>query len=345
MVAVRHSDADRVLAKPPAHIGYYLFFGVDAGLVGERLRGVISKSIDDSSDAFQLVRLDGDDLAGDPGRLMDEVNTIGLFGGRRAIWIRAGSKNLIPAFEPLVSSVPEDTVVVVEAGPLKKDSALRKLFERERHAAAVECVHDDEGHIRSIVEEHAAKAGLQIDSEVSAMAARSLGGDRLTTRSELEKLVLYTHGTGKILAEDVEAIIVDASVINLDAAIHAAFSGRIDLVDDAVQRVFVTGGDPGMLTGMAMRHAVMFHRARLDIGRGLSRDAAIEKAQRRAFIYLRRDALAAQFDRWTVDTLARAIEILAKTLQDCRKDTRLSEEIAARAFWTLANAARRSPGR
>lgn len=342
MVAIRHSEADKVLAKLPSHIGFYLFFGVDAGLVGERLRRVVAKTIDDPSDAFQLVRLDGDELAGDPGRLLDEVNTIGLFGGRRAIWLRAGSKNLIPALEPLMTSLPQDAVVVVEAGPLKKDSALRKLFERERHAAAIECSHDEEADIRLLVEQETAKAGLNVDKETVALIAHSLGADRLTTRSELEKLVLYAHGSGKISAEDVEAVIVDASVVNLDAAIHAAFAGRLDLVDDAVQRVFATGGDAGMLAGMAMRHAVMFHRARLDMAAGMSRNAAIERSKRRSSIYLRDDAIASQFDRWSSESLSRAIEVLAKTLQDCRKDARLSQEIAARAFWTLASAARRS---
>lgn len=341
MVAIRHYEADRLLAKPQAHLGFYLFFGADAGLVNERLRRVLRTSVDDPSDAFQLVRIEGDELSSDPGRLADEVNTIGLFGGRRAAWIRAGSKNLIPAFEGLIDSLPQDMVVLVEAGALKRDSALRKLFERGKHAAAIECAHDDEGQIQAIIKARANEEGMAIDQDTARLASRSLGADRLTTRSELEKLLLYAHGNAAITEDDVRAVIADASALNLDAALHAAFGGRMEQVEGAVQKVFSTGGDPGVLLGMAMRHAVMLHRAKLDIARGMPRDAAIEKSQRRAFIFLPKDEKG-QFDIWTIPMLSRAIEILGRAIADCRREARLAEAIAARTFWTLTNACRRN---
>ncbi len=345
MVAVRHWEADKLLAHLPEHIGFYLFFGADAGLVNERLRHVIAKSIDDVNDAFQLVQIDGDELASDTGRLADEVNTIGLFGGRRAIRVKAGNRNLIPAFEAVMDTRPKDAVVVVEAGALKKDSALRKLFERERHAAAVECSHDSPEQLRALIENETRKSGLSIDRETAELLSHSLGADRLTTRAELDKLLLYTHGKERITQDDVEAIVADASALNLDAAINAAFSGRLDLVDETMQHAFASGSDPGFLIGMAGRHAVMLHRARLDSAKGMTREAALEKASRRAFIFGRKEVLAAQFDRWPSEALARAIEILGRALQDCRKDARLSEVLATRAFWTIANAARRGARR
>ena len=89
-----------------------------------------------------------------------------------------------------------------------------------------------------------------------------------------------------------------------------------------------------MLLGMAGRHAVMLHRAKLDAQRGVPQEAALEKASRRAFIFTRKDVLAHQFGLWTSDALKRAIEILGQALQDCRRDARLSDVIATRAFWS-----------
>jgi DNA polymerase-3 subunit delta len=93
---------------------------------------------------------------------------------------------------------------------------------------------------------------------------------------------------------------------------------------------------------MASRYAVMLHRARLDVERGVPRDAALEKATRKAFIFPRKDALAMQFERWPAAALPRAIEILGTALSETRKDARLAQPIAIRAFWTIANAARRA---
>ena len=81
-----------------------LVFGPDAGLVRERAEALIRTSVDDPKDPFQLARLDGDDLAGEPTRLVEEANTIPLFGGRRAVWVKAGSRNFAPAVEALIAS-------------------------------------------------------------------------------------------------------------------------------------------------------------------------------------------------------------------------------------------------
>lgn len=340
MVAIRHREADGLLSKPLGHIGFYLFYGTDTGLVNERLRNVVLRSIDDPSDAFQLVRIDGDELAGDPGRLADELNTIGLFGGRRAIWIKAGGKAFISALEHLMAKLPTDAIVLVEAGNLKKDSALRKLFERERLAVAVECEHDDQDQIRALIQSEATTAGLTIDAETVGFISRSLGADRRTTRMELDKLVLYAHGSGRITEADVEAILADASVTNMDAAIQAAFSGSLDRTDEAAQQVLATG-DAGVLLSNALRYAVMLHRARLDVSQGASRDAAIEKALRRAYIFPNRRVVAQQLEIWTPDMLTRAISILGRAIHESRRDARLSDTTATRAFWTIAAAARR----
>ena len=62
-------------------------------------------SVDDPQDAFQLVRMDGDAIASDPLKLADEANTIGLFGGRRAIRVSPTSKPLLAALEPLAGNL------------------------------------------------------------------------------------------------------------------------------------------------------------------------------------------------------------------------------------------------
>lgn len=345
MVAVRHWEADKLLQRLPDHIGFYLFYGPDAGLVNERARLVAHRSIDDPNDAFQLIRLEGDEVAGEPGRLADEVNTMGLFGGRRAVWLRAGARNLVPAFEAVVDARARDCTVVVEAGALKRDSALRKLFEREKHCAAVECAHDSPEQLRALIESEAKAAGAAIDRETAELLVHSLGADRLTTRSELGKLLLFTHGQARITEQDVGAIVADAAALNLEAAINALFSGQMERLDETIAHALQAGSDPGMLVAMAARHANMLHRARLDVEAGMMRDAAIEKWAKRSFIFTRKDTLAGQFERWPAEALLRAIRLLAQTVQECRKDARLADVALTRAFWTLANAARRAARR
>src|SRR3974390_701436 len=91
MVALRGKDIDAYLARPDPGRPIVLLYGPDAGLVRERADALIASAVDDPNDPFSMVKLDGDELAAEPSRLVDEALTVPLFGGRRAIRIRAGS--------------------------------------------------------------------------------------------------------------------------------------------------------------------------------------------------------------------------------------------------------------
>ena len=99
MVAIKNADADAFAAKPDAARPIVLLYGPDAGLMRERAERIIRGSVEDINDPFALVRLEGDDLASNPSRLPEEAHTVPLFGGKRAIWIKAGGRNFAPAVE------------------------------------------------------------------------------------------------------------------------------------------------------------------------------------------------------------------------------------------------------
>ena len=139
MVALKAADVDRFIARPDPARPIVLVFGPDAGLVRERAEALIKSSVDDPSDPFSLARLDGDDLAGEPTRLVEEANTMPLFGGRRAVWVKAGSRNFAPAVEALIASAAPDCRVVIEAGDLRRNAPLRVAVRarQERGGAAL----------------------------------------------------------------------------------------------------------------------------------------------------------------------------------------------------------------
>src|SRR5258708_12013049 len=104
MVALKTGEIESFVARPDASRSVVLVFGPDAGLVSERVDAIVRASVDDPGDPFALVRLDGDTLASDPARLADEALTVPLFGGRRAIRVRARSPNIVPAREWILAA-------------------------------------------------------------------------------------------------------------------------------------------------------------------------------------------------------------------------------------------------
>ncbi len=331
MVAVRSGDADRTINHPPAGAYFYLVFGSDSGLVAERVRTILARAVDDPKDGFQLVRMLGDDVAADPLRLVDEANAVPMFGGRKAIAVEATARSLVPAAELILKAPPADCTITFEAGAIKRDNALRKLFERERSALAIECHPDNAREISQLIDRELAADDLTIEPDAKELLLSLLGQDRLSTRSELEKLATYAHGDGRVTVDHVEAIVADASALVLDHAIDGAFRGAFAAVEATTEKVFAETGDVNMLLGAALRHATALHRARL------ASDGGGEAA---GFYGARRAAAEQQLRMWDAPRLAKAVTVLGEAVGRARREPRLAEAIAVRALWSVALAAR-----
>ena len=265
MVALKSGDIDSFVARPDPSRAIVLVFGPDAGLVSERVDAIIRASVDDTNDPFALVRLDGDTLASDPARLIDEATTVPLFGGRRAIRVRAGSRNIVPAVEGVLAARLSDCRIVIEAGDLKRGAALRNVCERAKTAVAIPCYADAARDIARLIDEELRAANLTISPEAREALVLLLGGDRRASRAELRKLTLYAHGEERIEIDDVMAVVADASALGLEALVDAAFAGKIVDLEREFAKASVAGTSAVSIVGTALRHVERLHALRLEV--------------------------------------------------------------------------------
>jgi DNA polymerase III subunit delta len=317
-----------------------LVFGPDAGLVRERAEALVRMSVDDPKDPFQLARLDGDDLAGEPTRLVEEANTIPLFGGRRAVWVKAGGRNIAPAVEALIASPSPDCRVVIEAGDLKRSAPLRALCERAKTAVALPCYADGERDLARLIDDEMREAGLTISPEARATLVPLLGGDRLASRHEVRKLALFARGKQRVELDDVMSVVADASTLALDGLIDSAFAGRTAELEVQLGKVRVAGTAPGTIVSAAQRQVAQLHKARLAVEEGASVNEAAGGIQ--PFVHFsRKAAVEAALRTWTSARLERAMAQLADAALESRRQSTLADVIAQRTLLALAVAARR----
>jgi len=338
MVALKSHQVDAFVAKPTQPV--VLVFGPDSGLVRERAEALIRASVDDVSDPFSLARLDGNDLAAEPTRLVEEANTVPLFGGRRAVWVKAGSRNIAPAVEALLAAASPDCRVVIEAGDLRRNAPLRALCERAKNAAALPCYEDDQKALDRLIETELRENGLAIAPEARAALLPLLGGDRLASRSEIAKLALYARGRDRIELDDVIAVSADASALALDALLDAAFAGKTADVEFQFAKARTAGTAPATILAAAIRHVASLHRARLTIDAGQSAGGAAEEMR---VHFSRKAAVEAALRAWSTPRLSRAMSQLAEAALDARRQharADVSEPIAQRALLSLAVQAR-----
>jgi DNA polymerase-3 subunit delta len=341
MVALKTSDADAFVKRPDAGKPVVLVYGPDSGLVGERARALINSAVDDPNDPFQLVRIDGDELNGNPLRLVEEANTIPLFGGKRAVWVKASSRsNLAPAVEALLGAAPPDCRVVIEAGDLRKTAPLRSLVEKAKNAAALPCYEDNTASLGKLIDDEMGEAGLTIAPDARAALLPFLGGDRQASRNEIRKLALYAHGSGKVTLDDVVAVVADASALALDGAIDSAFAGRLPDVEMHFARAMNAGTSPGTIMSAALRQVSQLHKARLAMDEGSSIDQALYEF-RPPVHFSRKTVVEAALRAWTSERLLGLMQQLAAAVLETRRQAPLAETIAQRALMSIAMSARR----
>src|SRR5512139_65032 len=340
MVALRGKDIDSFLARPDSGRPIILLYGPDAGLVRERADALIASAIDDPNDPFSLVRLDGDELSAEPSRLVDEAMTVPLFGGRRAIRVRAGSGSFASGVDTLAEMSIRDCRIVIEAGELRPESPLRKACERAKTAVAIGCYPDTERDLAKLMEDELRLAGLRIAQDARGALMSFLGGDRQASRNELRKLTLYAHGKGEITLDDVMAVVADASELKLDPIVDGAFAGRPDIVESEFAKAMIAGTYPGVIISAAQRQAAWLHKSALAVADGTPVTAVLDGGFPRLH-FSRKAAVETALRNLSVARLTAIIEQLATAALDTRKQPALAAAIAQRALMSIAANARR----
>ena len=226
MVAIKSHQANAFLKDVERRISAVLFYGTDAGLVTERAAALAKRLAEREDPPGEIIRVDDARLEDDPDRIYVELQTAPMFGGTKIVRALTGRRVTAAALKPLIEAGGLQGHLIVEAGSLRPDDALRTLFEKAAHAAAVACFPDEARDLEGVVGEVLAGAKIEIAPEARKLLIARLGADRAMSRAEIEKLALYAHGKGRIEESDIEAAVGDAAEQALDRVVMAAGAER-----------------------------------------------------------------------------------------------------------------------
>lgn len=342
------AQADRFVADPPPDLRAVLVYGPDGGLVRERADALVRGVVPDLSDPFRVAELTGAKVADDPARLSDETAAMALTGGRRAVRVREAADTMAAPLADLLQDGAGDALLVMEAGELAPRSPLRKLCEDSELAAALPCYRDDARSLAAVIRDTLSAAGLAAESDAVGFLASRLGSDRLLTRRELEKLILYKGGgdgdaAQRITLDDAMACVGDNAEMTLDDLAYAVAEGD----GPALERVLGRSRQQG-LSPIAVLRATAGHFQRLHLVVGLTRQGAspadaIKKLRPPVFWKLA-DRFKTQATRWSAPRLARALERLLEAELACKSSGAPQDTLAARALLEIAANAPGSQG-
>lgn len=327
MVAVKTHQANAFLNALDRAPSAVLFYGTDAGLVAERA-AMLAKGLSAREDpAGEILRLDDADLEQDPDRIFVELQTVPMFGGRKVVRAVAGRRVTAAQLKPLVEGGGLEGYLIVEAGNLRPDDALRSLFEKAPAAAAVACFPDEARDLDAVIREVLAAAGVQITPEAKRLLMARLGADRALSRAEIDKLALYAHGKSLIDESDVEAAVGDAAELALDRIAMAAGAGQAAAALAECDRSVAAGESPQAIIAALQRHFLRLHRMRSALDDGRSMDDVL-RSLRPPPHFKQREALEQQARSWSAAKLNAALGRIAEAAKAARLNSALEGTLA-----------------
>lgn len=334
MVAIKGPQAEKFIAAPPAAMPAVLIYGPDEGLALERSQRLAAALAAREKPASEILKLSDLDLETDPDRLAVELQTVAMFSGRKVVRATAGRRITAATLAPLVEAPALEGYLIVEAGNLKPDDALRKLFEKSAKGAAIACYADDAADLSLLLDETLRTAGMGIDMDARQALLDRLGADRALSRGEIDKLVLYCDGRRTITLTDVADVVGDAGEVTLDRVPEAAANGNTAAAIAELTRVLAAGETAQTIILAVQRYFVKLHRLRAAVDAGRSIDDALRELRPPPF-FKQRDVLMRHVRAWPAPELAAAVTRCAETAKAARLNGALEDAMAERLVLSL----------
>ncbi|ODA68019.1 DNA polymerase III subunit delta [Methyloligella halotolerans] len=331
MVAVKSSGVSRFLKSPDPSCRAVLVYGPDTGLVSERA-ATLQKHFAHGAVEAEVIRLDDRDFAEMDGRLSVELGTMPMFSDRKVVRVAAGAR-LNPDELKAALAEPPEAALIIEAGNLRPDSAIRKLFEKLPHAAALPC-YAEERNLGALIDEELSAAKLNIDRETRSYLMDRLGADQALSRSEIDKLILYARGKDRIGPDDIDAVVGDSAEVAVENFVYLVSAGDSRGAIRQLSRLAGAGTPPQVALAALGRHFTKLHMVAAAESSSGSAESALRKI-RPPIHFKRRDAFVRDSRRWGAQRLQAALPRIQEAVMKARLSPPLEQAHAERLVLAL----------
>ena len=337
MTEIKSHEFDGFLNQGLRAYRIFVIYGPDRGLVSERAAAIAGKTGVALDDPFSVIKLDSTDIGQGGERLLDEVNAMGLFGGERLIWLKgAGNdRGLIEAITTVAEQELIDTTLLIEAGDLKKGTGLRKIADSYRSIASIACYADDKRALNALIDTELADEQLRITPEARQLLLESLGGDRIASRNEVQKLALYARGAGTIDASHVNDIIGDASGTSVDDAVDAIFSGDRDRFVQETGKILSSRTSVFLLLQSCLKQLQLLDTLRAEMEERKLQPQQVMQSHGRHIHFKRKPVIESALRIWSSTAIGREMRRVNAAILQSRQRQSLEESIALQLLLSL----------
>jgi DNA polymerase-3 subunit delta len=317
--------------RDPGACRVVLLFGDDAGMIRDRAETLVRAVAGSLDDPFLVTELAREDIR----RLPGEAAGLSLLGGRRVVRVRDVTDAASDPVQLLLRG-RAPALVVLEGPALASRSKLRTALEAAAEGVAIGCYPEQGRALEETIRETLRANGAGIEADALSWLSQQLGGDRASTRAELEKLALYVGPGSRVDLAAAMTCVGDLAGLSLDDALCAATTGDVATADRALEAAVAEGAAPVQVLRAALGHLQKLHRARLAMDEQALAATDAVKAIRPPVFYQKVAAFTRSLGLWPATTLSSAMAALAEAERGCKRTGWPDQALCRNAVLTLA---------
>jgi len=340
MSVVKPQGFEAAFNSPSSRYSGALLCGPNWDLLN-RLKNQAIKHFTTNHPDGEVVRFSDTDLVADPGRLLEELQSISMFGPDKLIVVDAASTTIHKACIGAISVGWSDCFLLVTAGDLKKSSPLRKEFEASPNLAITVCYDQSIADLLEFSASFMSGLGTAIERDAIELVVNAVGGNAALLQSELVKLASYAGDDGSLTVADVTEVIAGNEAASMEGLIDAVFSGRPEAAIQAVTTLQQQGQQPATVLIALTNHCALLVEmaSAMETGR---RPDAIVKEWRPPIFFKRHNTFAEQLRLCGLPQLLTAAEHLRIANSEARRKPLINWPLAERFVISAASSFRRS---
>ena len=310
-----------------------LIYGPNEGLVRENFLKI--KEIFNQNNAEEVC-FSGKLINDQPEILVDEVQTISMFNEQKIITIEQPIDKNIDLFESVFKELPDQTLIIVIANNLTKNSKIRKFFEKSDNYFSCANYEDDFKSNSQQIQNLEKSINKNLHKDIKHYLNQNLSSDRMISKNEIDKIILlYAENDQIPELEHIKLIFNDNADLGLNKISQLIFSGQPNRVSINLNKIFDEGVNPVAIIRVMLNYVQRIQTTQIALKKNNDFDSAIKSLKPPVF-WKDKDNFKLHCKKWPIKETVLNFNLLVDTELNCKSDYNLTNILCERALLNIA---------
>ena len=310
-----------------------LIYGPNEGLVRENFLKI--KEIFNQN-STEEVNFSGKLINEQPAILLDEIQTVSMFNEQKIIIIEQPIDKNIDLFEDAFAELPDQTLIIVIANNLTKNSKLRKFFESSSKYFSCANYEDDFRSNSQQIQNLEKSINKNLNRDIKNYLGQNLSSDRMISKNEIDKIILlYSENDQIPELEHIKLIFNDNADLGLNKISQLTFSCQPNRVSINLNKIFDEGVNPVAIIRVMLNYVQRIQTTQIALRKNNDFDSAIKSLKPPVF-WKDKDNFKLHCKKWPIKETVLNFNLLVDTELNCKSDYNLTNILCERALLNIA---------